>query len=106
MIRREKARIVAQRVAARIREVAPAGLGHFDSAWELVGNPSDVFIDALAEWETEESSDMRSKLEVASTDLIEAWAEAARRWKEAGSPPLEKANDVSAVETDVGALVS
>ncbi len=106
MIRREKARIVAERVAKRIHEVSPVGLGHWEPVWEIVGNPSDVFMDALAEWETEDSSDMRSKLEVASTDLIEAWAEAARRWKAAGRPPLEKANDVSAVETDVEELVS
>ncbi len=78
MTRREKARIVATRVADRIREVAPTGLGQFDLAWELVAAPSDVFLDALAEWETEDSPTTRSKLEAASTALISAWAEAAR----------------------------
>lgn len=40
---REKARIVAGRVAARIREVAPEGLGRWDLAWELVAAPSDDY---------------------------------------------------------------
>ena len=104
MTRREKARILAERVAARIREVSPEGLGSWDPAWDYIGDPSDVFMDALAEWEKADSPSTRSKLETASTDLIDAWAEAARRWNEAGSPPLEKPADE--VESDVGELVS
>ena len=105
MTRREKARIVCKRVAARIREVSPVGLGYFDPAWELVANPSDVFMDALAEWQTEDSPSTRSKLEAASTHLIDAWAEAARQWTEAGRPSLEETNDREA-EGAVGELVS
>ena len=104
MTRREKARIVAERVFACIREVAPEGLGRWDPTWDYIGTPSDVFMDALAEWEKADSPSTRSKLETASTDLIDAWAEAARRWNEAGSPPLEKPADE--VESDVGELVS
>ena len=88
MIRREKARIVAQRVAARIREVVPVGLGHWGPVWDLVAMPSDVFMDALAEWQTEDSSSSRRKLQAASTDLISAWAEAALCWEEEGRPTL------------------
>ena len=84
MTRREKARMVAERVAARIREVAPEGLGRWDPTWDHIGAPSDVFMDRLAEWEKEDSTSTRSQLDAASTELIEAWAEAARRWKNAG----------------------
>ena len=105
MTRREKARIVADRVAARIREVSPEGLGRWAPAFDFVATVSDTFMDALAEWEKEDSTDTRLNLEVASTTLIGAWAEAARRWREAGRPPLEEMN-ANEVESDVGELVS
>ena len=106
MSRREKARIVAERVAARIHDVVPVGLGHWGPVWDIVARPSDVFMDALAEWQTEDSPSTRSQLEAAATDLIEAWAEAARLWREVGHPPLEKTKGVGEVETYVRALVS
>ncbi len=100
------ARIVAERVADRIREVSPEGLGHWKLAFEIVATASDTFMDRLKEWETKDSADTRLNLEVASTTLIGAWAEAARQWKEAGRPPLEKPADVGKVEAGVGELVS
>ena len=84
MTGREKARIVAGRVAARIREVAPPGLGRWGPTWRLVDVPSDIFMDALKDWDTEDSPTTRSKLEAASAELIEAWAEATRTWEAAG----------------------
>ena len=92
MFPREKARIVTERVAARIREVAPEGLGHWGPAWEFIATPSDVFMDLLSAWQTEDSPFTRSKLEAASVDLIDAWAEAARQWTEAGCPTLDEPN--------------
>ena len=86
MTRHEKARIVAERVASRIREVTPEGLGHWGPTWGLVDVPSDVYMDALSEWETEDTPSTRSELEAASTALVEAWAEAATRWEAAGRP--------------------
>ena len=106
MTPREKARIVAERVAARIREVSPEGLGHWEPAWELVAGPSDRLLDALAEWEAEDSPATRSEVEAASTALVRAWAEAARRWKEAGRPPIETPSDADEVEIGVEELVS
>lgn len=99
----ERARIVAERVADRIREVSPEGLGHWKLAFEIVATASDTFMDALAEWEAEDSTVTRSHLEVASADLIGAWAEAACQWKEAGCPTLNKTN-IKTVEVDVEKL--
>ena len=90
MTRHEKARVVAERVAARVREVALPGLGHWDLAWELVAAPSDVFMDALAEWEEADTPTIRSELATASTALVEAWAEAARQWEAAGRPTPDR----------------
>ena len=106
MNRREKARIVAGRVAKRIREVAPSGLGRWGSALGLVVTPSDVYMDALAEWEAEDSITNRVALEAASTALIDAWAEAARQWTAAGRPTLQDLADANAVEIGVEELVS
>ena len=105
MIRREKARIVSERVAARIREVSAVGLGNWDLAFELVAEPSDAFMDALREWEANDCPTTRSKLEATSAALISAWAEAARQWNEVGRPTLCEPN-LRAVEAGVGDLVS
>ena len=105
MTRREKARIVAERVAARIREVSPEGLGRWGPVWDYIGSPSDVFMDTLKEWERVDSPSTRSKLEVASADLIGAWAEAARQWEAVGRPSLG-GSDAEEVEPSVGELVS
>ena len=90
MTRHEKARILAERVAARIREVAPEGLGRWDLTWELVAAPSDAFMDQLAEWEATDTPVTRRQLTTASTALVAAWAEAARQWQEAGRPTLDE----------------
>ena len=105
MTRREKARIVCERVAERIHEVSPVGLGRWVPAFEVVAAASDTFMDRLKEWETEDSADTRLNLEVAGTTLIGAWAEASRQWKEEGRPSLAEANDREA-EGAVGELVS
>ena len=59
MTRRKKARIVCKRVATLIGEVAPVGLGHWGPVWTLATDPSGVFMDALKEWEAEESPSTR-----------------------------------------------
>ena len=102
MTRRERARIVADRVDARIREISPEGLGRWDPAWDHIGAPSDVFMDALRKWENADSSTTRWELEAASEVLIDAWAEAAGQWSAAGGPSLDQLT----VEAEVGELVS
>ena len=96
MTRREKARIVAERVAVRLAQVTPEGLGHWVPTWNFVDVPSDSYMDALAEWETEDTPTSRSELEAASTALIKAWAEAARQWEAAGRPTLDETETVPA----------
>jgi hypothetical protein len=49
-----------------------------------------VFFDRLKEWETEDTPSTRSKLEAASTALIEAWVEAGRQWEAAGRPQVRE----------------
>ena len=94
MTRHKKARIVAERVAARIREVAPEGLGHWHPAGDLVVPKADAFLDRLAEWETTDSPGTRARVETAGAALVEAWAGAARQWEEAGRPALGETDEV------------
>ena len=104
MTRHEKARIVAERVVRRIREVVPAGLGHWGPSWGPVAVPSDMFYDRLREWEAEDTPDTRSKLEAASTALIDAWAEVGRQWNEAGRPGFDKIDEKAVAPTDAEAI--
>jgi hypothetical protein len=94
MDRNEKARVVAGRVAARIRKVAPPGLGHWGPTWGLVDVPSDVYMDALSAWEEADTPTSRSELEAAGEALIEAWAAAGRRWEAAGRPTHDEPEKV------------
>ena len=99
MNRREKARVVAGRVAARIRDVSPEGLGRWAPTWGYIGAPSDAFIDALKDWEKVDSPSTRRRLESAIDALVEGWKEAARQWHDAGRPCLAQA------EPGIGATV-
>ncbi len=100
MTRHEKARVVAERVASRIREVAPEGLGHWGPTWGLVDVPSDVYMDALAEWEEADTPATRSTLEAASAALVGAWAQAGREWEEAGRPTHDEPEERSRYERE------
>ena len=86
MTRREKARIVAERVAVRLAQVTPEGLSRWGPTWGLVDVPSDVYMDALSLWEESDTPTTRSELEAASTALIGAWSSAAQKWEAAGRP--------------------
>ena len=108
MTRREKARIVAERVVRRIGELVPDGLGRCGPSWSLVAVPSDVFFDRLKDWEVEDTPATRSKLEVASADLIEVWAEVGRQWEAAGRPSLDKIDEkvVAPSQADAEAIAA
>lgn len=84
-------RRVAQWVAERVAEVAPAGLGHWPPAWEIVEEPSHVFLDALATWVETGSAEDQGEASRAGGRVVAAWREAARRWEEAGCPRPEDA---------------
>jgi hypothetical protein len=90
--RTEGATMVARRLAQRVEAVAPKGLGTWGPAWELVAEPSVMFLDALHRWEaaTDPSPDgeeaLRDDVRVAGNAVVEAWREAARRWDAAGRP--------------------
>ncbi|HSW29670.1 MAG TPA: hypothetical protein VLH75_09350 [Longimicrobiales bacterium] len=87
------ARRILDAVVERVREVSPAGLGHWTPAWELVHRPGDRFLDALKLWQEEDSPGTRGALQGAAEAFVGAWQEAARRWEAEGRPsrPEEEA---------------
>lgn len=91
LAREERCRVLCRRVAERVREVTPSGLGRWDPALELVREPSDGFLDALDAWLDRDDPDTRARLRVATGDLVRAWREAGRRWEAEGRPGAESA---------------
>ena len=94
----ERARTVAEAVAAQIRDVAPEGLGRWAPVCHFVAPASDRFMEKMA------STDSRFDLDVAGITLVRSWAEAAGQWRKAGSPVLDRHSD--AIEADAGEFVS
>jgi len=80
------ARRILAAVVERIREVSPAGLGHWSPAWELVHVPGDRFLDSLRLWEEEDSPGTRDALQRAAEAFVAAWRTAAERWEAEGRP--------------------
>lgn len=77
---------VARWVADRVREVAPAGLGHWAPAWDIVEAPSRRFLDVLDRWEGTGSEADKAATKEAAAAVVQAWREAARTWEAAGRP--------------------
>lgn len=100
--RSETARLLTREVSRRIADVAPAGLGHWPPAWELVAAPTDAVLDAIHEWEaagdgTPREEELRRAVSAAADRALEAWREAARRWEAAGCPCATEQREASGV---------
>ena len=70
---REQARQIPWSVAERIRQVSTEGLGRWDATWELVAEPSDVFMDALYQWEQSGMPDDLDAVHRTAEALLDAW---------------------------------
>lgn len=82
----DRGRAICLRVARRVAEVVPPGLGSWDGSWDLVAGPSDAFLDRLNEWEREDTAHTRAELEAAVNDFVRAWRRATEAWEAAGRP--------------------
>lgn len=97
--RQEAARMMAGRFAGRVRDIAPAGLGRWLPAWELVAGPTDDVLDAIHAWEAAgddplNEAELRQAVSDAVAVALDAWREAAEAWQiVAGRPGTPKANE-------------
>lgn len=90
LLRRLREQRECQRVAERIHEVTPEGLGKWDPALEYVREPSDAFLDALDAWLDRGTSEARRDLQEAADALVRAWREAGQRFEAEGRPETRK----------------
>jgi len=78
----DRGKEIVKKVVVRIAEVAPQGLGRWDRAWDLIEEPSNAFLDALAVWERSDTADTRRRLQSAADEFVRAWRCAAEEWVE------------------------
>lgn len=89
----ERGRVLCQRVARRIGEVAPVGIGKWAPAWSMVSHASDDFLDRLWEWEGGDTPGSRAALTAAAASLVRGWRRAGVAWEDAGRPLLSLAGE-------------
>ena len=74
--RHDRARLLCKRLSDDINAVCPPGLGEHPRAWEIVEQPSKVFLDLLGCWERGNDA-IKPELRIAYDDVVKAWRRAA-----------------------------
>ena len=92
----ELRRHICGKVARRISEVAPQGLGRWDDAWDRVREPSDAFLDALAAFLEADTPETRDRIQRAADTLVRAWRLAGQEWEAHGRPGADAVEEVPA----------
>ena len=80
--RQERGHRLCQRLAGRIADVAPRGIGHWDRAWEIVDGPSAAYVIALTSWEADPSDLTMQRVTDTYERVVEAWRQAAAEYAE------------------------
>ena len=92
----ERVRYVCRKLTEAVHEVAPPGLGRWDRAWDIVHGPSAAFLDALADWETDDVEATRAKVQAAAVEVVRAWRKAGQEWDAQGRPGTQVRERVTA----------
>jgi hypothetical protein len=86
MTRREWTDALCRRLSDAVSRETPAGLGHWEPAWQRVEAPSHTLLEALATFEaTGREEDKQAAVRLAG-DVLQAWRAAATAWERAGKP--------------------
>lgn len=80
--RTERANRLCRRLAGDVAAIAPAGLGTWDRAWEIVDPPSAELLAALTAWEATGDEEAVAAVKAAYDAVLAAWREAARQYRE------------------------
>lgn len=78
---RTRTRKLCRLLAERIGEVTSPGLGRWGPTWEIVAEPSDHFMDALAEFERTGEEEAMDQAKERCLEVLAAWKEAERRFQ-------------------------
>lgn len=76
--RQAKARQLCALLSEQIARTAPAGIGRWAPAWEMVEAPSKRFLDALDRWEQTGAAEEVARVRGAYDAVVQAWEDAAR----------------------------
>ena len=80
--RRDSGTALCHRLAARVADIAPEGVGRWDRAWDIVA-PADVaFMIALNAWESDPTENTKDCVKAAYNDVLDAWRRAAAEFEE------------------------
>ena len=91
MTRAEWTDALCRRLSDAVAQEAPAGLGHWEPAWQREQTPSNALLDALAAFEKSGSEDAKRAAVQVASEVLAAWRAAAADWRQAGmpTPPAE-----------------
>ena len=86
---RDRAQKIALIVSSRIAEVTTTGLGSWAPSFIMVSEESDEFMDMLYAWENSGLPEDLEAVEQAGVDLVAAWREADRLYRDSLTEVLE-----------------
>ena len=82
MTRSEAARKFCERLARDVEQIAPAGLGGWDHAWEIVAAADVDFVLALTRWEATGTTEHRELVRPAYNRVLDAWRRASTLYEQ------------------------
>ena len=80
--RREKARLLCEKLIERTAEVAPDGLAGWDRIWAFTDGPWATFMIALTSWESDPCDATLRRTSDAYDAVLSAWRAAAAEFAE------------------------
>lgn len=79
--RRQRGRTICASLVEDIGKVATPGLGLWPEAWDIVGEESAAFMEALLRWEETGDPDLTTRLRDLYDDVVKAWQDAAKLYE-------------------------
>jgi len=83
--RTERARLLCIRLGNDVSGFTTPAVRAWGPAWEIVHEPSVIFLDRLNEWEETGDTETAQRVKVAYRDVVKAWREAVRAFEMEGS---------------------
>ena len=75
--RRERGRILCQKLAEAVANIAPRGISHWDRCWEVVDGAGAEYMTVLSAWEIDPSDVTMQRVSDAYDEVLDAWRTAA-----------------------------